>query len=123
MGSVPPASEPGEHLPSARPSSRPTLASDEIYRAIIGRESVEDEVLSAAVERATVAPALPVIDFPSLEADLDEPAALEPVSPASRQRRIVARVAFMLLFGGVAGLLGYAVEPRLVSLAAIVLAR
>lgn len=124
MGSVPPPSDAGEHPGSARPSSRPTLASDELYRAIIGGESVEDDVLSAVVERATVAPALPVIEFPSLEAETSELTALEPpLAPVSRQRRIVARVAFMLLFGGVAALLGYAVEPRLASIATTVLAR
>jgi len=123
MGSVPPAPDFEERSASVRPSSRPTLASDELYRAIVGAESVQDEALSAVVEGATVAPALPVFEFPPIGAEPTEPAAIEQVRPALSPRRLLARVAFMLLFGGVAALLGYAVEPRLAGLAATVLAR
>jgi hypothetical protein len=75
------------------PSDRPTLASD--------------DVLAEMLERATVSTPIP--------APIPDPvvAVAAPGRRRASTRTVVARALFLLGFGGVLALLGYALQPRI----------
>lgn len=104
------------------PSSRPTVGPGELepVRVIASdRPTVApDEVLAEIFERATIGTPIPA---PGLE----PPNVTAPpkMTPRGRRRALASYALFGVLFGGVLGLLGYAMRPRLVHAVDVVRAR
>jgi hypothetical protein len=106
--------------PAPSPSSRPTLTPEDLGIAspVSGSFAPEPEA-SGVVETGSLAPvsslappAVEVGPIVSLEPGLY--AAAEPMQRRTRRwRPIFARLLFVILFGGVAGLLGYAFRAQL----------
>ncbi len=92
------------------PSSRPTLAPDEVEAlALISatRDSLPHEAIMAEMmQMASVGPSVRPLEHEEAEA----PAPLVPVNP---RRRNAARVLFAVLFGAALTLFGYAFQPRI----------
>lgn len=107
----------------ATPSSRPTVGPGELepVRVIASdRPTVApDEVLAQIFERATIGTPVPA---PAVSPP-DVTVAPTATPRRSRGRALAARALFTVLFGGVLGLLGYAVRPQLMHAVDVVRAR
>jgi len=104
-----PADESGTRS-MASPSSRPTLAPDEVEALALissSRASIPEDVLAEMLERASVGPSVRPLESPE-----SEPPPFIPVNP---RRRGAARVLFAVLFGGAVALFGFALQPRIAA--------
>lgn len=102
-----PFEESGERL-LASPSSRPTLAPDEVEALALisaSRDELPHEAIMAEmVHMASVGPSVRPLEHPVVE-----PPGLVPANP---KRRAAARVLFAVLFGSALALFGYAFQAR-----------
>jgi hypothetical protein len=95
----------------ASPSSRPTVAPDELESLALisaSRDPLpDDELMAEMMQMASVGPSVRPLDHQVLEAPL-----FVPVNP---RRRGFARALFAVLFGGALALFGYAFQPRILA--------
>jgi hypothetical protein len=102
------------------PSSRPTFVPDEIAEPIVESGPIASLETPTVLEVPRVpSPSLPpgyAALSPAESAPVEPELALPAPSPA-RGRAILARLLFVMLFGGVTALLGYAVRPELAAAA------
>ena len=104
-----PVAENGERS-LVSPSSRPTLAPDEVEALALisaSRDSLpHEEIMAEMMHMASVGPSVRPLEHAEIEA-------LPPLVPSNPRRRNAARVLFAVLFGGALALFGYAFQPRI----------
>jgi hypothetical protein len=107
-------------VPVGSPSSRPTYVPDEPLAAMFESEPTVSVQAPSSLEVPSALDSEskpPTIPSPPRTPSLDLRSPPEPVEQSSRGRgrTLFARVLFILLFGGVASLLGYAFKPQLTN--------
>jgi len=107
------------------PSSRPTMGPGELepVRGIASDRPTytPDEVLVEMLERATIGTPVPAPVHEVKLPDVAPPARV--TTRRGRGRALVSYGLFTVLFGGVLGLLGYAMQPKLLHVMDVVRAR